>query len=110
MEERNYTIPLRRQWRKTVRYRRAKKTIKAIREFLQKHMKSETVKIGRQLNEAVWKHGIQNPPSKIKVSAVKDKAGTIMAELFGAKEQKETVVAKKATAKKLKDKISEKKQ
>jgi len=105
--ERTYTIPLRREWRKTVRYRRAKKTIRAIREFLIKHMKAEDVKIGKHLNEEVWKNGIRNPPSKIRVNAFKDKEGIVITELFG-----KPLVKKKAEVKKkeggIMDKLKEK--
>ncbi len=83
--ERNYTIPLRREWSKTPRYRRAKKAASAVREFLKKHMKSESIKIGKHLNLELWKHGIKNPPHKIKITAVKEDDGTVKAELFGKK-------------------------
>lgn len=81
--ERTYTIPLRREWIKTVRYKRAKKTIRAIREFMEQHMKATDVKIGKHLNEEVWKHGIANPPSRVRVNCVKDKDGIVTVELFG---------------------------
>lgn len=99
--ERTYTIPLRKQWRKTVRYRRAKKTVRAIREFLQRHMKGSDVKIGPFLNEEVWKHGMKNPPSRIRVNAYKNPEGMVLAELFGKplvkealKEEKKGIVDK----------------
>ena len=64
--ERNYIIPLRREWLKTPRYKRSKKAVAAIRQFLSKHMKSDKVKLGRNLNLAVWADGIKNPPHKVK--------------------------------------------
>ena len=81
--ERTYTIPLRRQWSKTVAYKRGKKTIRAIREFMVRHMKATEVKIGKFLNEEVWKHGIRNPPSRIRVNAKKEADGVVTVELFG---------------------------
>ena len=75
--EREYTIPLRREWEKVPRYKRAKKAIRAIREFLAQHMKVRDrdlnkIKVDKFLNEEVWFRGIRNPPAKIKVKAYKE--------------------------------------
>ncbi len=83
--EREYVIPLRRKWEKAPKYKRAKKAIRAIREFLARHMKVRDrdlnkIKVDRFLNEEVWFRGIKNPPSKIKVKAIK-KGGIVRAEL-----------------------------
>lgn len=72
-EERTYTIPLRREFLKAPRYRRSKRSVKTVRNFLKKHMKTDYVKIGKYLNLEIWKHGRKNPPNKIQVKAVKDK-------------------------------------
>jgi len=74
--EREYVIPLRKQILKVPRYKRAKKAIRTIKEFLAKHMKVEyrdlnKVKIDRYLNQEIWFRGIKNPPVKIKVRAIK---------------------------------------
>ena len=58
---------------KAPNYRKTKKSVSAVREFLQKHMKCEEVKIGKYLNLELWKHGRKNPPAKIQVKAIKDK-------------------------------------
>src|SRR3989344_1778138 len=76
--EREYVIPLRVEWRKVPRYKRANKAVRAIREFLVQHMKVydrdlKKIKIDRYLNEAVWFRGIKKPPAKIKVLAVRDR-------------------------------------
>jgi len=76
-DEREYIIPLRKQWDKVPRYKRANKAIRAIKEFLVKHMKVrdrdlKKIKIDGYLNEEIWFRGIRNPPSKIKVKATKD--------------------------------------
>jgi large subunit ribosomal protein L31e len=83
--EREYVIPLRREARKVPRYRRAKKAVKAMKEFLAKHMKVEgrdlkKVKIDIYLNNEVWFRGIKKPLHKVKVKAVK-KGGIVYAEL-----------------------------
>jgi len=82
--ERTYIIPLRKGWLKAQRYKRAKKAINTLKEFLKKHMKSEDVRLGTFLNLEIWKHGIKNPPSRVKVNVVKDDKGVVRAELFGA--------------------------
>jgi large subunit ribosomal protein L31e len=75
--ERVYTIPLRSEWLKAPRYKRAKKTVKAIREFLARHMKVydrdlEKIRIDPWINRAIWSRGIKNVPHKIIVKAVKE--------------------------------------
>ena len=52
--ERTYTIPLRREFQKAPKYKRAKKAVTAVREFMQKHMKTENVLIGPKLNIKLW--------------------------------------------------------
>ncbi len=75
--EREYIIPLRGKWKKVPRYKRANKAIKAIKEFLVRHMKIrdrdlDKIKLDKYLNEFVWKKGIRKPPIKIKVKAIKE--------------------------------------
>lgn len=110
--ERTYTIPLRREWLKAPKYKRAKRAVSAIRSFLCRHMKVEkhtatkNVKLGPQLNLELWKHGIKNPPPRVKVNVSKDDKGVVRAELFGAPkfeekvavEEKKGVLAKAAEA------------
>jgi large subunit ribosomal protein L31e len=79
--ERIYTIPLRRKTVKTVKYKRSSKAIKLVKEFLKKHMKSEEVKLSKELNEYVWAKGIKNPPARVKVKAVKDESGVVTATI-----------------------------
>lgn len=101
--ERTYVVPLRKEWLKAPKYRRSKKAINALREFLVKHMKSDDVKIMKELNEEVWKDGIKNPPGKIKVNVLKNKEGIVYAQLFGKKidlKKDEKKEAKKVEAKK----------
>ena len=86
--EREYNVPLRKGWLKSPKYKRAKKAVKTLREFLQKHMKSENVKIGKYANLDIWKKGIKNPPHHIKVNVTKDSEGKVMAEIVGAPEEK----------------------
>ena len=83
--ERTYNIPLRREFQKVPCWKRSKKAVRAAKEFLQKHMKSEDVRLSKEVNEKIWQHGIKNPPHHVKVTVSKDKEGVVRAELFGAK-------------------------
>ncbi len=86
--ERVYTIPLRRETLKVPSFRKANKAAKSVREFIMKHMKSDNVKLGKHLNLDIWRHGAKNPPNKVKVNAVKDDKGRVVAELVGAPKEK----------------------
>lgn len=105
--ERTYIIPLRKEWLKAPKYKRAKKAMTAVKEFLAKHMKSDNVKIGTNLNMKLWERGIKSPPHKLKVSVIKEDDGTVKAELFGLKYQDFKVQAKKKQKTK-KDELMEK--
>lgn len=80
--ERTYNVPLRKEFQKVQRWKKSKKAIAALREFLEKHMKSNDIKIGTDVNEEIWKHGIKNPPHHIKVNVKKDEEGIVTAELY----------------------------
>jgi len=86
--EREYNVPLRREFIKAPKYKRTKSAAHALRRFLQKHMKSEDVLIGKRLNDKLWENGIRNPPHHLKVSVVKEDDGKVYAELSGFKYEK----------------------
>ncbi len=81
--ERTYTIPLRKEYQKAPNWKRTRKAVVALREFLQKHMKAQEIKLSKEINETMWKHGVKNPPHHLKVTAKKDDKGVVHAELFG---------------------------
>lgn len=106
--EREYTIPLRKKWVKVPRYKRANKAIRAIKEFLVRHMKIRDrdlrkIKVDKYLNEVVWFRGIKNPPSKIKVKAIKE-GDIVRAELS---EMPEKLKFKKARLEKREQKAAQ---
>jgi large subunit ribosomal protein L31e len=75
--EREYIIPLRRRWMLVPKYQRAGKAVKAVKEFLARHMKIrdrdlDKIRVDKYVNEAIWHRGIKNPPSKIKVRAIRE--------------------------------------
>ncbi len=97
--EREYNVPLRKGFMKAPRWKRTQKASKTLRNFLIKHMKSTDVKIGKYLNEELWKHGIRNPPHHLKVIATKDDKGVVRAELAGAPAEKEEKTKEKKAKK-----------
>ncbi|MEM2102233.1 MAG: 50S ribosomal protein L31e [Candidatus Bathyarchaeia archaeon] len=90
VEERFYTIPLRRVWIMPPN-KRAPRAIRLIRNYVEKHMKigvkkeeeateeeeAERLLISSELNEKIWQRGIRKPPRKVKVRVVKDSEGNI---------------------------------
>ena len=78
-----------------------------MKQFLSKHMKSDNVKIGKSINEQIWKHGIKNPPHHVKITVTKDDKGEVKAELFGMK-KKEDKKGKKVKTEKKKEVKAEK--
>ncbi|MEM2865810.1 MAG: 50S ribosomal protein L31e [Candidatus Hadarchaeales archaeon] len=80
-EERIYVVPLR-EVREKARYKRAAKAMDLIREFVERHMKTERVKIDGEVNKKVWARGAKKPPSKVRIRAVKKEDGSV--EVFSA--------------------------
>jgi large subunit ribosomal protein L31e len=108
VEEKIFTIPLREAYDKP-RTARAKKATNIVRDFLIRHMKSEKVKLGKSINEAIWKRGIQKPPRKVRIHAVKEE-DVIYTELLGIEiktPSKEELKKKEEKKEKKKEKIKE---
>jgi len=69
---REYTIPLRKEWRKVANYRRAGRAAKAIKKFIAKHMKVperdvSKVKLDMYLNNEIWFRGRRKEGDIVKV-------------------------------------------
>ena len=80
IDERIYTIPLS-QARKGPRTKWAKKAIRYLREYMQRHFKPEYLVISQKVNEKIWERGIQKPPRKLKVRATKNSDGLVVVYL-----------------------------
>jgi len=86
VEERFYTIPLRKAWI-SPRKKRAPKAARIVKSFVLKHMKVRTeaegeeepekLVIDNEVNEKLWNRGIEKPPRKIRVRVVKNKEGVV---------------------------------
>ena len=84
--EREYIVPLRKEWLKVPKYKRANKATKALKEFLAKHMKIydrdlRKIKIDIDLNNEIRFRGMEKPPAKIKVKATKYDDDIVRVEL-----------------------------
>ena len=100
MQERLYTIPLR-KLHKVSRSRRAPVAMRMVEDFITRHMKPERdgevlrnssdarsgsgeekqLFIDPPVNKAIWKRGIEKPPSKIRVRALKFEDGSVIVHL-----------------------------
>jgi len=101
MFEREYIVPLRRAWQKVQRYRRAKKALRALKEFIARHMKVydrdlRKIKVDTYLNNEIWFKGIKKPLNKIKVKAIKYEDGTVAVKLVQLPKHIEFELARKA--------------
>lgn len=78
VEEKVYTVSLRHAWVVTPRGKRAPRAVRDVRDFVARHMKAEEVAMSEEINSAIWSRGINKPPRKITVRAVKDKEGKVI--------------------------------
>ena len=90
--ERVFTIPLT-VTRQVPRTKRAPRAVKEIKDYVRRHMTdkqaeatdSEELKkdiwVDHRLNEQLWKNGIENPPKKVRVKAIRFEDGLIEVSL-----------------------------
>jgi large subunit ribosomal protein L31e len=85
VEEKIYTIPLRRAWIMPPN-KRAPKAVRIVKAFIQRHMKVGEVTvdeeggriiISNEVNEKIWSQGIEKPPRKLRIRAAKDEDGNV---------------------------------
>ena len=72
IDERIYTVPLRKAYWTGSRLRRSNRAVRILREFVERHMKPEEVVIQPEVNERIWDRGIQKPPRRIRIRATKN--------------------------------------
>jgi len=89
--ERVFTIPL--TVTKVVpKTKRAPRAIKEIKEYVRKHMMEKTseedeekdkkeIWLDYRLNELIWSRGIEHPPSRVRVKAIRFEDGLIEVSL-----------------------------
>jgi large subunit ribosomal protein L31e len=84
--EREYIVPLRKEWLKVPKHKRANKAVKALKQFIAKHMKVydkdlRKIKVEQILNNEIRFKGMKKPPSRIKVKAKKYDNDIVKVEL-----------------------------
>ena len=106
MAESIYTIPLRKEFSKVAEYKRTRRSITEIRNFIKNHMKVDEVKIGKHLNKKMHECGRKNPPNKIQVKAVKEE-NKAKVELVNVEFEKPKEEVKKPAIPAAKEKLEE---
>jgi|SRR4026208_2218684 large subunit ribosomal protein L31e len=76
-----YTVNLAKAW-DTPKYRRTDRVINIIKEFTQRHMQTDKVKIDQDLNRHIWSRGKKNPPRKIRLRMVKEDDDTVVVSSY----------------------------
>ena len=72
IDERIYTVPLRKAYWTGSRLRRANRSVRILREFVERHMKPEELLIQPEVNEQIWARGMQKPPRRVRIRATKN--------------------------------------
>jgi large subunit ribosomal protein L31e len=72
IDERIYTVPLRKAYWAGSRLRRANRSVRILKEFVERHMKPEELLIQPEVNEVIWARGIQKPPRRLRIRATKN--------------------------------------
>lgn len=124
--ERIYTIPLR-EVKASPRNHQADRAVRAIKTYLTKHLKADSVWIDAGVNEHIWARGMYTIPSRIRVRARKFDDGVVEVTLpeleqkgsiregikqrrEAAEEKKEKTAAKKEPEAEKKEEGAEKKE
>jgi large subunit ribosomal protein L31e len=76
-----YTVNLSKAW-DTPKYRRTDRVINVIKEFTERHMQTDKVKIDQDLNRHIWSRGKKNPPRKIRLRMVKEDDDTVVVSSY----------------------------
>ena len=80
VEEDVYTIPLKQAWRARIKGR-APRGVKLVRNFVKKHAKADDPIITQEVNEYLWKRGVEGLPRSVRVRVTKDEEGVVKVRL-----------------------------
>ncbi|UCE10831.1 MAG: 60S ribosomal protein L31 [Candidatus Thorarchaeota archaeon] len=72
IDERIYTVPLRKAYWTGSRRKRANRAVRILKEFVERHMKPEELVVQPEVNERIWDRGIEKPPRRIRIRATKN--------------------------------------
>ena len=105
-----YTVNLAKAW-DTPKYRRTDRVINIIREFTERHMQTNKVKIDQDLNRHIWSRGKKNPPRKIRLRMIKEDDDTVVVSSYIEEKSslsEEAVEKSELKAEKVEEKVEEK--
>ena len=109
-----YTVNLAKAW-DTPKYRRTDRVINIIKEFTERHMQSNKVKIDQDLNRHIWSRGKRNPPRKIRLRMIKEDDDTVVVSSYieeksslSEKSVEESEVQAEKVEQKVEEKVEEK--
>lgn len=80
-DEKIVTVNIRKDLLKVSKWRRGNRALPAITKTLEKMYKNQRIIIGKTLNEGIWKRGLENPPSKLKLKVSKVDDKTVKVEM-----------------------------
>jgi large subunit ribosomal protein L31e len=84
IDERIYTVPLRKAYWTGSRLRRSNRAVRILKEFVERHMKPDELLIQPEVNEKIWARGIQKPPRRIRIRATKNSESVVRVYLAEA--------------------------
>ncbi|MEM2875689.1 MAG: 50S ribosomal protein L31e [Candidatus Bathyarchaeia archaeon] len=84
VEDRTYVIPLGGAWA-SPRKRRSPRAVRILKEFISRHMKTDSIIIDENVNKKIWERGIEKPPRSIRVRATKNREGVVTLRLAEGK-------------------------
>jgi large subunit ribosomal protein L31e len=105
-----YTVNLAKAW-DTPKYRRTDRVINIIKEFTQRHMQTNKVKIDQDLNRDIWSRGKRNPPRKIRLRMIKEDDDTVVVSSYIEEKSslsEESVEESEEKVEKVEEKVEEK--
>ena len=103
--EKIFTIPLGKTYKRKSERKRSPYSIRIVKDYVKTHTKAKTIKLGEELNKAVWERGIRRPARSVRVKIVMD-GGVAKAELVGF-EYREFKASPKTEKKSTKEKLME---
>jgi large subunit ribosomal protein L31e len=74
-----YTVPFRSAHLSKPHFKRTSKAVSFLISYLERHTKSDNIKISSELNQLIWARGPSKPPRRVQIKAIKDSEGKVIA-------------------------------
>lgn len=79
-DEKIITLNIRKTLVESPKWKRSSTHLKILRKLIEKKVKTDKIKIDKKLNERIWRGGIKNPPTRIRVKTIKSEDGSVKVE------------------------------